>query len=710
MDLPAELSFLEEIFRDPSERFRQAEWLLSSFDQNIWIYDFNYKSGPRSIDWNVSLDDGSLLTEKTNKSLLDSLKYWLIASCDRSIDANKQTSNTYLSASSLSIAFRSTLKLIDYFLVHSYEFSLSKHGLGAINGDDLKTLLTKIKSNKQISEGVFNWSGRLKDFIFTQIDTIKPNDIDNICREHPELVDVDPSLKDNDLGIAINDIPKARAAMVLKGLMRDKRRGAKQDSVILKAGEYALNTKKVASLLYPNSLYFQYQGKNGCEIFDITVDAISYSRELPAVPVTTKKGALLTTSNYLTYRRSLYKIGFLNKIGLPCPPTDEVMAIGNFLPELPPSKPGRYRTVPSQIVFDAVKDAIEFHLKYGRELIDSYCRILSSSHQNDRRIPSLSREEILSCISPKLQDLGVNSLGLSCPTIGQVHAAQRKPSRSEYYKKLRANEGLLDLIQVYYGAIRIVIGCLSARRQGELSDLIANECLDESEQWLVFENRKSTKGLMGLRETEARPIEPVAVDMIKTIIKLQSKFISLGYLNGYTKLIAPPSLIGGRFLCDGTRINYPVNMFCDYFEVATNSNGERYYICQHQLRRFFAMLFFYSSSFGGLETLQWMLGHTDINHVWHYITESLDGSTLRSAKSQFAAESLHRKGAEQYKALSELVASQFNTNEFSIIDSNELEDYINMLLEDGKITIEPEFFIDHNNETFRIIIKVSEDS
>lgn len=118
------------------------------------------------------------------------------------------------------------------------------------------------------------------------------------------------------------------------------------------------------------------------------------------------------------------------------------------------------------------------------------------------------------------------------------------------------------------------------------------------------------------------------------------------------------------------------------------------------------MLFFHSSQVGGLETLQWMLGHTDPEHVWHYITESVQGSVLRGAKAQYVAESLVRGGTE-YSNLTDFVYDRFNTTEFSVIEVDELEEYIDELIKEGKATVEPEFFVDGNERKMRIITKIT---
>jgi hypothetical protein len=215
--------------------------------------------------------------------------------------------------------------------------------------------------------------------------------------------------------------------------------------------------------------------------------------------------------------------------------------------------------------------------------------------------------------------------------------------------------------------------------------------------------------MMGLREEVARPIEPVAVEMLSQLERLQRVLKRIHVIDDTAYVFATPShksIIG--LSRTAMKFNRTLDTFCDYFEIPFDSQGRRYYIRQHQLRRFFAMLFFYSSSFGGLDTLRWMLGHTDLNHVWHYITETMDGRVLRSAKAQYAAENIHRYGANNFKELAELIESRYSTSDFSIVETDELENYITELMEDGEVEIEPEFFEDENGEHIRVIAHIKE--
>jgi len=67
MSLPPELDFLEPYFVDSYQSLRSTDWLLSDFDENVWMYSFGFKN-PKRIEWDVELSDGSRLIDKKTKS------------------------------------------------------------------------------------------------------------------------------------------------------------------------------------------------------------------------------------------------------------------------------------------------------------------------------------------------------------------------------------------------------------------------------------------------------------------------------------------------------------------------------------------------------------------------------------------------------------------------------------------------------------------
>ena len=705
MQLPAELDFLKDyISTDYEQQFKNADWLKSPFESNIWVYNFGFKKD-KILDWNIPFYDGSLLIDENNHKLLVSLKHWLIVSTDRNVGSVAPGHKLSAAMTTMSRDFRSVLRIIDHLLLNGSKYKLKEFGLGAITHDDLIALLDKVHLNKETNESLYDWSTKASEYLLELLAKTDNEDIIQFLLRYPSTSYVDPDvLNECTLGLPEDKIVPIRAAIFINQLGY-RRRGTSQKNTF--GGVWGMNTSKVTKSIYKNTLYVRTVAKKHFQSLEVNFENESImSREYKGVKVTTKESDLLAWGNLQEYLRALNKLQALNILALPAPSLDELAKLDSYRPEVTPPK-GRFKTVPYDLVFRVIREAIEFHLKYGDLLIDTWNDVIEYATQKKILLTSITNDEFLEILPTKLNEIGVSRLGLTCIRIGEGLNPNKGANTASYFNRLRNNEGLLDLIHVYYGAIKIIVGVLTARRDGELLDLNAGECLDNTEKWLVFEKLKASKMLFGARNTEARPVDPIAVDMVQNLIKLQDKYIELNLLDGYTKLFSPPQINASlRFSTNRRCSDSYVDLFCDYIQTDTNENGERYYLRQHQLRRFFALLFFHSSQIGGIETLQWMLGHTDPEHVWHYITESVQGSVIRGAKAQYVAESLV-KGGKEYSNLADFVYEKFKTMEFSVIDVGELEEYIDELLKKGKAMIEPEYFIDGNERRMRIITKIT---
>ena len=113
------------------------------------------------------------------------------------------------------------------------------------------------------------------------------------------------------------------------------------------------------------------------------------------------------------------------------------------------------------------------------------------------------------------------------------------------------------------------------------------------------------------------------------------------------------------------------------------------------------MAFFWGNGFGSMDTLRWFLGHTDVQHLYHYITESTEGNVLKSVKAQYVYEDL-----DSQEDLKDLLVKKYGTNNFSLIEREVLEDYIEDLIEEKTVEVEPEFFNDDNGQNYKILVKV----
>lgn len=686
MALPFELNFISHHFESAISKYSIASWLLSDFDAPVWKYSFGFTE-PKSINWKVPLYNGETLTDSKHEKLLNSLKHFLI------ISVRSTTTQSHLNGNkTLARAFDKGTHIIDYLLLNAENYRLLEFGLEALTSDDLKAILTKFASHHKIAESIYDWTERVKSLCTKLLNSTNSIEIANILTSFPNISA--PPEEDEEtpsLGFPDDYLFKVRAAL-------------KHHNLYIENPKYGntISTLKISNIIYSGTIRAFSEQKPAIIDLCFPSDGDYFHSEFPSAPFRKENTLVMSKVTYSQYRSAIYSLGILHKLGLPAPATSELAKIANFEPIT--RTPGRYSTLPSEVALGSLRNAITFHIDNGKEIVDSYLRALLKSNQLKVTPYQLTQAEFMACISPKLIRLGVTDLSFSSPI-----RRTKRLTKETYYKKLRANQGLLELLFIYIGCVQIVTGILSPRRISELYELPSDGYLDETEGWLIFKNRKSTRSLFGCRATEARPIEPVAVEMMAQLQRMHRILRRKKIIKSVLPLFSSPAIMSPETFTKTINFSFTRNLrlFCDYFETKLNKNNERNYIHQHQLRRFFALMFFNCSSFGGLETLQWMMGHTDISHIWNYITESTPGEVLRGTKAQFIAENLSQFGPENYLELASLLKDRYGTSDFALVDSQELASYIEELLENETIQVEPDFFTDATGNHLRVVVIVN---
>jgi hypothetical protein len=687
-DLPKELEFLTHVIGNRSIQYRSASWLKTSFESNVWVCKFS-DAPSLKIDFDVRLNDGCLLTHPKHCRMLDIFKCWL---CVR--DHFDATGGRVLTGIVARERVRETLHVIDWFLLNATRLNLAKYGLEAITANDIKGLLSDLALSTEIAMGIYQWPTRLEEFLRAQIRTMTPLELDTLLQQQPALAKGIPHVESRRLGLSDEEIVASRAWLMKSGYYK------------YSSGSITLNkpnSKKLSAVIYANTLAGK-TFKPSIEELNLS-NGFDYEREYPGVPCQSRDGERRTAISFQLYGTTLRLLGLLEEIQLPVPLTAlHVLDDKSFLQSLDIKKAGRFRTLPQQVVIQSLRNAIEFVLKYGDDLVKSYGKLVAAAQQHEMScLVYAMKHDISPLMTPKLRKLGVRKWAVRFEDQFMALGSSVVPTRACYFKRLRSNEGLWELLRVLYGCVYICVGALSARRAGELRDLCASSCLDRTETHLIFFNRKS--GVGEKREREARPIPKIAVRLIKQLESIQKELVASGALKVHAELFAPPHLFRNSLsVLHAERVYACLDTFCDYFETPRNRAGQRYYIRQHQLRRFFAMLFFWGSGFGGMDTLRWFLGHTDLQHLYHYITESTPGAVLRSVKAHYASERILAHG-EDAESLRALVLDRYGAQELSVLDSEELDQYIEELMIEGQVTVEPEFLDTPRGERLRILIK-----
>lgn len=682
--LPTALAFLNNLQGDRREQYRSAYWLSCAFHENVWTSYTRW-----TIDFRVRLSDGRYLTDECHSQLLDVLKIWICIQshfdCTGGIRLNERT---------LRERIRFTLHAIDYILLNSDRFDLPIHGLSNITENDLLGLLYELSQSSSVANSIYRWPSRLSAFLRAKISTLTNEAISNLLASHPEFGKDIPPPDERLLDLCDSEIISARCWLWLENFYYD----APGDGY-----RYCPSTTKLADIIYRDTL----GGRHGKEIPTelLLGPAARYRREFPAVPVKSPIEGQMTEKVFVKYVASIRRLGLLSELGLPVP-VSALRAVDceSLVRSLSFKQLKRYRNLPQKLVFDSLRQAIEFGLTYGTEIITSVLRVLEASSSSDLDCRSFCvANDIRPLLTQRVASLGVTHWTVQDAS-GHADCVDGSSLSSPHFKLIRANVGLWELLRVLYGCVQVCVGTLTARRQGELTDLDANMCLDTSSTYLVFSNRKSGQG--GMRKREARPIPAVAVRLIRELERLQTGLIALGLQNEYGPLFAFPNFNSGTLVgLAVSQYNENLDYFCDYFETPINEIGERYYIRQHQLRRFIAMLFFWGRAFGGLDTLRWFLGHNNVKHLYHYITESVPGDVLRSIQAIYAVDQL-KSHAEDTEGLADLIAQRFGTRNVSVLDSDELTEYVEELVIAGTVEIEPEFLSSPDGTCYRILVVI----
>ncbi|AZD34749.1 MULTISPECIES: hypothetical protein [Pseudomonas] len=686
MKLKSELSFLEQLDADPRELLERVDWLRSDFDEHIWKVTLEGKE-EIEINWAISLENG-LLTDSVNCELLACLRYYLITAVSDSgigIDsAPTQERRRFFNA----------LGIIDYLLLNAKRLELCTAGLAGLSYVDLTAILHQFGSSTHVSESIYAYSVSATSYILKITANTSTEIVSGIMTQNPSIQKIQQS--DYDKATPYIDpslIPAVRAALFHHGYYHgDARKG------------FHINGRRLSEEIYPNTLAAT-RIKPRLQWLSFFPHEKPHSREYQGVPVRYTRTENISESHYNVFRSVLYRLGALHLLDLPAPATNDLTSMLAFT--IPLKADARFRSVPSPIILGQFKNCVEFHLKYGRYIIDGFSRVVGHCKTNKTKIYKLTEQKLKDIIGSELVALGVKQLGLACksPT-----TRSPKPVKDEYYIKLRNNEGLIELLQIYIGCIQFVLGTLMARRYNELTELPLIECLDKTTEWLIINLEKTSKGLFGIKDTQARPIDPLPVSMIRLLVRLQRLLKRFGYISQYKRLFSSPSTTAYRGMINASVVTWSRNLdiMADYFQTPLDKHGRRYYIRQHQLRRFFALMYFHTYGHGGVNAIRWMLGHQDVEQVYRYIQANVDGASLQGAMTQFVLEDMANGRIEDYQELADLLKAKFGTNCFQLYDEDEADAYIQSKLDDGSISIEPVFFMDENRKNMKIVVRLFE--
>jgi len=277
--------------------------------------------------------------------------------------------------------------------------------------------------------------------------------------------------------------------------------------------------------------------------------------------------------------------------------------------------------------------------------------------------------------------------------------------------KIREHMGLVDALHLLQASTMVIVGTTAARRQIEFRKL-DDECLAKvvgTGWYLKFGLGKDVFG--NAQGQLARCIPNLAAQALGQIRRLNRTWRSLHAVKSNRLLFGVTASFDACGKTSGGQINRRLDLFCDYIEVPLDQHGRRWYLRMHEMRRFWAYSFFYKFGLGELHTIGWFLGHRESEQTWAYIRESFDGrdKEMRQIKAAYASsilEGRHFDESSSKKAVAqiqELILQHFGCHTIKLVDSDDLQAYLEQILEEGVLEIEPKFIRDTNGVDYEIV-------
>ncbi|MGG7597976.1 hypothetical protein ACQ4OD_13150 [Pseudomonas sp. WC1] len=640
---------------------------------DIWKQELDDGEGniiTRTIDFNVRLPNGLLLTQGKNRELLDFFKFWIAA------QVHPRYNGSFFKPLYAQAELTRVLYTIDWIILNAERFQICEYGLGLIGERHYEEFLISA-ADLPVCESVYKFHSMTETYIRTEIQKIDQKDFAETIERNEWMCSV-PGAHMRSLNLTNQEIVFAHYIFWRKGWYTPNR------------GALKFRTRKLLEALYKNTLHGSRQRPNRFEDLDIGEE--EYSSEYLASETRLNYTEGVTYNNLDRYISTLRKATahtnekfYINRSAIFSLTPRSIMRGCTIKPD------GRFIVAPTETISDALKSSFEFMIEHCDFIL---CHVFIHLKNMVKRTDG---SKILDNLSDDMRS-----------EMEEHYTYDRwslTRSGDFFYQELRMGKGICELYQVLIGCICLTTFGLAARRVKEVANLDATTCLYPAENpyensdtqfWIVFEGAKSGAG--AYRQTLKRPIPRIAAKMLYKLIKFHSLLSEHKLVNTPRLLLSVGRMTGQVSQLSRSGIYNYLEIACDFIEthcfIDTNEIKRRHYLRPHGLRRFFALLFFNSSDNNKLTTIAWMLGHTDLSSFYRYVTEIVGVRAMNEAKAHKLARVIKHDDADDITNLPELInkiRDDFNSLDVMIRTSHELHDDLSYLSEEGMIEMDPSF-------------------
>lgn len=348
--------------------------------------------------------------------------------------------------------------------------------------------------------------------------------------------------------------------------------------------------------------------------------------------------------------------------------------------------------------------AMRFVQAYGETIVDYYLAVIADGKAKQHiKNPGWNR-----ILKQHAKDWSIAS-SKSISSILNITEFRRKEAKSDF-NRLRSNPTLDEALRVLIGSCIVCMALLKPSREEELTHLKRN-CLREyaGGYWINFNLGKSNAGEAW--QDEDRPIPVIAAKAIHLLQRLGK---------GLSTLLAEDRKVGDNLFylpkTEGMRalaatrelLNDHLNIFCDFVGLPPDSEGRRWYVRIHEMRKWFLLLLFWSGRFDVLDAARWIAGHTDAEHIYAYIEKEFPGEELPQLEAEYSIDRVYRREQEKKRgqgdagnedgvdALYEAVLRHFNVESLTMVPESEWTGYVQSLRKEEKFRLEPHSIFGEN--------------
>ncbi|MGR5143573.1 hypothetical protein ACQKPX_18095 [Photobacterium sp. DNB23_23_1] len=301
--------------------------------------------------------------------------------------------------------------------------------------------------------------------------------------------------------------------------------------------------------------------------------------------------------------------------------------------------------IPVDTGLQYINQALRWVVIYGDAVIDYYLSVMSQL---------CVRVEASSAVQPWKVAMGVDLSQILLQTplpkvlieAGFTFTHISTPKSGINFERLRKNPTLQDVLEIYIGAVTVLISIMKPSRDIEITNL-SRICLlrtSRGQYWLDSDLAKRTKAERRAR-TGGKPIPVITARAIQQVRKLNRGLTKLfretdSHMRSKLFYLPNPIKWGSGKIIDSGSLNSYLDKFCDYVGLPPDIHGRRWYLRIQQMRKWFLLLLFWSGRYDVLDAARWIAGHTDIGHLYAYIEREFPGGKIGQLEAECAIERL----------------------------------------------------------------------